>query len=145
MPVPFVAEPTCAVCGKPATRIELIAPGGRPAQWGEWSPDRRAAFQNAIARYGDSWWLMYEGLAGGNGNGGPADTGKAQRISDAFTPPLSFARVHQADFYDDAGFCAGCDVAYCYWHWNPSSTEYGHCPQGHGKSLDPFWFLDDID
>ena len=31
------------------------------------------------------------------------------------------------------------DAAYCYFHWNAVDSEYGFCPHGHGKSLDPDW------
>jgi hypothetical protein len=44
-----------------------------------------------------------------------------------------------AGFYDDAGFCQDCDAPSCYRHWHVSQTGYGHCPAGHGKSLDPHW------
>ena len=45
--------------------------------------------------------------------------------------------MRAAKIYDDASFCRQCGVAYCYEHWNAPSIGYGHCPQGHGKSLDP--------
>ena len=57
----------------------------------------------------------------------------------AFRPPLSFAQVRNAGFYDDAGFCQDCDTPYCYRHWHVSEGGYGYCPRGHGKSLDPHW------
>jgi hypothetical protein len=34
MATPIVATPPCAACGTPATRVELVAPGQLPAQWG---------------------------------------------------------------------------------------------------------------
>ena len=61
------------------------------------------------------------------------------RIAQAFRSPLSFAQVHRAGFYDDAGFCQDCDAPYCYQHWNVSEGGYGYCPRGHGKSMDPHW------
>jgi hypothetical protein len=30
-------------------------------------------------------------------------------------------------------------VPYCARHWHVSPIGYGHCPLGHGKSLDPHW------
>ena len=51
-------------------------------------------------------------------------------------PTLSFAKVHTAAFYDDAGFCRDYDAPYCYRHWHVSESSYGYCPRGHGKSLD---------
>jgi hypothetical protein len=64
---------------------------------------------------------------------------QAGRIAQAFRPPLRFAQVHTAGFYDDAGFCQDCDAPYCYRHWHVSETGYGYCPRGHGKSLDLHW------
>ena len=55
------------------------------------------------------------------------------------TPDIRFAQVRTAGFYDDAGFCQDCDAPYCYQHWHVSESGYGHCPRGHGKSLDPHW------
>ena len=66
-------------------------------------------------------------------------TPAGQVIAQAFRPPLCFAQVHTAGFYDDAGFCQDCDVPYCYRHWQVSESGYGYCPRGHGKSLDPHW------
>jgi len=39
-----------------------------------------------------------------------ADASRAGRIAQAFRPPLRFAQVHTAGFYDDAGFCEDCDA-----------------------------------
>jgi hypothetical protein len=72
-----------------------------------------------------------------NGYGDPIDSSHAGRIAQAFRPPLCFARVRMAGFYDDAGFCQDCDAPYCYQHWRVSDFGYGYCPRGHGKSLDP--------
>ncbi|MEV1015635.1 MULTISPECIES: hypothetical protein [unclassified Micromonospora] len=136
----FVAEPPCAVCERPATRVELVAPDGQPVEWQRWSSAQRDAYAAARERHtGQRWWLLYSGVAAGNGLGRPADPAEAQRIVDAFTPPYRYAAVTTAGFYDDAGLCARCDVPYCSHHWNVSSTGYGRCPQGHGKSLDPHW------
>jgi hypothetical protein len=32
----MVVTPPCAVCGTPSVRIELVAPGHRPAGWEQW-------------------------------------------------------------------------------------------------------------
>jgi hypothetical protein len=78
-------------------------------------------------------------VAAGNGYGNPVGVGGAGRIAQALRPPLRFDQVVTAGFYDDAGFCQDCDAPYCYRHWHVSETGYGHCPSGHGKSLDPYW------
>jgi len=49
---------------------------------------------------------------------------------------LNSATERVARFYDDAGFCQVCDAPYCYHHWHVFEGGYGHCPRGHGKSLD---------
>ena len=58
----------------------------------------------------------------------------AGRIVQAFRPPLRFAQVRTAGFYDDAGFCQDCDAPYCYQHWRVSDTGYGYCPHGHART-----------
>jgi len=133
----MVVAPPCAVCRIPSARIELVAPGHFPAEWEQW-PD---AVRDAIVRRrGPSkWYLVFKGVAAGNGYGDPIDTSKAGRIARAFRSPLRFAQVHTAGFYDDAGFCQDCDAPYCYQHWHVSESGYGRCPRGHGKSLDPHW------
>jgi hypothetical protein len=83
------------------------------------------------------WHLLFTGPAAGNGHGVPIDAVRAGQIAWALRPPLCFVQVHEAGLYDDAGFCADCNAAYCYVHWN--AIESGYCPHGHGKSLDPDW------
>jgi hypothetical protein len=79
----------------------------------------------------------------GNGYGDPIGPKEAERISEAFTLPYSYARIRLARLYDDAAFCDSCNEAYCYNHWNVSDTGGGRCPKGHWKSLDPHWSPDD--
>lgn len=136
-PVPLVCRPPCAVCGRPASLVELVPPGGCPHDWDTWREDHRHTY----LRYRDPgrWVLIFEGIGGGNGLGDSITDERAAAIRHAFTPPLTIARVRTADFFDDAGFCARCDVPYCYGHWNVSETGYGRCPHGHGQSLDPHW------
>ena len=141
----FVAEPPCAVCGRAATRVELVAPDGLPADWPQWSSQQRDTFDAGRQRHADQqWWLLFSGIEAGNGTGKPVDPAQAERIAAAFAEPYRYAAVATAGFYDDAGFCGHCDAAYCYHHWNVSSTGYGTCPHGHGRSLDPLWWPDDM-
>jgi hypothetical protein len=137
MAEPVLITPPCAVCGTPAARIELIAPGQLPDQWDQWP----STVQDSIMRdrQPGQWHLLVAGPAAGNGYGDPIDAVRAGQIAWAFRPPLRFAQVHTAGFYDDAGFCPDCDAAYCYRHWHVAESGYGHCPQGHGKSLNPHW------
>jgi len=133
----MVVTPPCAVCGTPAARVELVAPGQWPAGWEQWP----GTVQHSIIREREpgQWYLLFKGIAAGNGYGDPIDASRAGRISWAFRPPLRFAQVHTAGFCDDAGFCPGCDAPYCCRHWHVSGTWYGYCPRGHGRSLDPRW------
>jgi hypothetical protein len=132
----FVAEPRCHTCAKVATRVELLPPRERPIEWAEWDADLQAVFE----RYRDPsrWRLLFRGIEAGNGLGNDIADDGAGLITAAFEEPYRYARVHTAGLYDDAGFCEACDAAYCHRHWNVR-IGYGHCPKGHGKSLDPHW------
>jgi hypothetical protein len=115
-----------------------VAPGELPAGWEHWETWKRDSFLRHHEP--ERWLLIFNGVAAGNGFGGdPIDTSRAGHIAIAFRPPLSFAQVHTAGFYDDAGLCQDCDTPYCYQHWHVSQGGYGFCPRGHGKSLDPHW------
>jgi hypothetical protein len=131
----MVVTPLCAACGAPATRIELVGPGQLPAQWEQWPATVRDSFLRC--RGPGQWYLIRDGVATSNDN--PIGAGEAGRIARAFRPPLRYDQVATAGFYDDAGLCQDCDAPYCYRHWHLSETGYGHCPAGHGKSLDPHW------
>ncbi len=133
----MVVTVPCVACGAPATRIELVAPGQLPAQWEQWPGTVRDSVRRR--RRPGQWYLILDGVAAGNGYGNPVQAGEAGRIARAFRPPLCYDQVATAGFYDDAGFCQDSDAPYCYRHWHVSQTGYGHCPAGHGKSLDPHW------
>jgi hypothetical protein len=135
MAEPIMITPPCAACGTPSARIELVAPGALPAQWDQWPGTVQASISQQ--RQPGQWHLLVTGPAAGNGYGDLIDTARAGQIASAFRSPLRFARVHQAGFYDDAGFCPGCDAPYCHQHWHVSRTGYGSCPHGHGKNLNP--------
>jgi len=66
----------------------------------------------------ERWHVIVQGAAAGNGEGDPIDATEAERIAEAFRPPPSFAQVHIAGFYDDAGSCANCNAPHCYRHWH---------------------------
>jgi hypothetical protein len=129
----LVTIPPCAVCGSPAARVELVAPGRLPAGWDQWP----STVQHSILRQREpgQWYLLYKGVATSNGYGNPIDASRAGQVAQAFRPPLRFGQVHAAGFYDDAGFCQDCDMPYCYRHWQVSESGHGSCPHGHGKSL----------
>ena len=134
----IVAAPPCVARGSPSTRIELVAQGELPVEWEQWNSQRQGFF--LMHREPERWHLTFKGVATENGYmGDPIDASRAEQIARAFRPPLSFAQVHTAAFYDDAGFCQDCDAPYCYRHWHVSESGYGYCPRGHGKSLDPHW------
>jgi len=134
---PVIITPRCAICGIDSTRVETVAPGQMPARWDKLP----GIIQDGIrqARKPGMWHLITIGPAAGSLYGVPIDAVRAGQIAWALRPPLRFAQVHQAGLHDDAGFCAHCDAAYCYYHWNAIDSGYGFCPRGHGKSLDPDW------
>jgi hypothetical protein len=134
---PMVVTPPCAQCGASSARVELVAPGHLPAGWEHWPGTVQAAIVRQ--RQPGQWYLLFKGIAASNGYGDPIDASRAGRIARALRPPLCFVQVRTAGFYDDAGFCQDCDACYCYRHWHVSESGYGHCPRGHGKSLDPHW------
>lgn len=134
---PVDIAPPCAICGTPATRIELVPPGHEPAGW-ERRPDavRAAVEQN---REPGRWYLLITGPPAGKVYGTTIDASRARRIALALRPPLRFAQVHTAGFYDDAGFCALCDAPYCFDHWDIGEDGDAWCPYRHGKSLHSLW------
>ena len=134
---PILVTPPCAVCGTPATRVELVAPGQTPAEWEQWPGTVQASILRR--REPGQWYLLVKGVATYNGYGDPIDASRAGQIAWAFRPPLCFAQIHTAGFYDDAGVYDDCDAAYCYQHWHVSESGRGYCPRGHGKSLDSHW------
>ena len=129
---PMVVTPPCAECGNPAARIELVAPGQLPAEWKQWP----RTVQDIISRQRQpgQWYLLFKGTAAYNGYGDPIDASRAGRITQAFRPPLSFAQVHTAGFYDDAGFCQDCDAACCYRHWHVSESAMAIVPAATAKA-----------
>jgi hypothetical protein len=130
-----VAAPSCAACGSPSTRIELVAPGQLPAEWEQWDGMRQGSF--LLRRDPERWHLIFKGVTAYNGDGDPIDASRAEQIAEAFRLPLSFAQVHTAGFYDDAGFCPDCDAPYCYRHWHVSESGYGRCLQAQESRLAP--------
>ena len=123
----MVVTPPCAVCQTPSARVELVAPGQLPVEWEQWPRTVQDSIKQQ--RQPGQWYLLSKGIAACNGYGDPIDASQAGRIAQAFRPPLSFARVHTAGFYDDAGFCQDCDLPYCYRHWRVSESGYGYCPR----------------
>ena len=88
--------------------------------------------------------LFDQRLQGGNGYGTIKSEDEAVLLTAAFADPPHFDLMREADLhYDNAGYCEKCWVAYCYTHWNTTTTGYGICPHGHGKSLDPHWSPED--
>jgi hypothetical protein len=131
-----------------------------PPSWAAFDSKNLELLAGRRERSPDKWWLVTEGPECGSGpSGNPVNADRAQRILTMLrATPLTVAIVKQAGFYDDAGFCVECaelsgaqpspppterlirpPQQYCYDHWHVSSTGYGTCPFGHGKSLDPHW------
>src|ERR1017187_3964281 len=81
----MVVTPPCAVCGTPSARVELVAPGHLPAEWEQWP----RTVQDSIGRRRrpGQWYLVFTGVAAGNGYGDPIDASEAGRIAQAFRSP----------------------------------------------------------
>lgn len=137
-PIPVLIEPKCSVCGGASARIEILEPSEDPQDLDKWESRWRELFRENRDR--ESWWLLFSSIGGANGVAGdPMSEDKAKRWIDALQEPLEFERVRSLDLYDDIGFCGECRKPYCATHWSVSSSGYGTCPEGHGKSLDPHW------
>ena len=137
-PEHLVVRPLCAVCGAPASSIELVPPGDVPLDWDNWPDEHRRV---AAAHHDPTAWrLLFKSVGGGNGLGRDLAAEEAVRWAAAFSEPLEYDKVHRLGLYDDAGFCNECRVSYCLRHWKNSDWGgYGRCPHGHSKSLDPHW------
>ena len=123
----------CAVCGKRAASLELLPPGQYPAGLqGDQYVEIRERWDRI--RKKEPWWLRYDGPAAGSGAGHAIGEDRAECIAAGFAEPLSYARVHDAGFYDDAGFCGACGKPYCYQHWNVTGAEYGAAPRAMGRA-----------
>ena len=130
-------NPKCSVCGESSAHIEIVAPGGYPSGANSW--DREAIESYKKYRNFALSYLLYSGPGGSNGLiGDPVESERVAVLKSAFIAPYD-AKEIKSEFYDMAGFCAQCNMFYCPSHWKISSTGYGHCPQGHGMSLDPHW------
>lgn len=140
-PKSVVAQPLCAECSKTATLVELVPPGRLPHDFRTWPENLRALYEQHYGR-NTNWHLIVEGVDAGNGIGDDIDEAEAARIARAFAEPYTFAKVHTAGLWDDAGFCEKCDAAYCYAHWHNDKVGQFRCPHGHWKSLDPHWSPD---
>ncbi len=138
-PLAVDVKPTCDVCGKAATRVQVIPPGRLPSDFATW--DREG--QDRYLRHHDStqWRFIYSGVEGGNGGGDDIPAGEAARLAAAFSEPLTYDKVTTSGLFDEAGYCAKCRVPYCFEHWG-AGLGSGTCPRGHWKSLDPHWSPD---
>ncbi|WP_139829586.1 hypothetical protein [Mycobacterium gastri] len=134
-----VARILCAQCGKQAAFVELVPPGLRPHDFATWSDDDRRVYERHYGA-GGNWHSIFEGIEAGNGLGDDIGIAEAERIARGFAEPFTYAKVHSAGLYDDAGFCRRCEAPYCCAHWHERGE--GFCPRGHWKSLDPHWSPD---
>jgi hypothetical protein len=125
----FACEPACAECGQLASRTELAAPGQVPDEFARWSPSRQATF--LLSRDFGKWHLVTTAPDGRQEDRAVTDE-DAAAITDACTPPLSYARIHAAGLPGDAGFCPRCDAPYCRRCWHDTGSVL-RCPHGHDK------------
>lgn len=134
----MVLNPPCAVCGTPAALVEVLAPGEMPDGYESWQASRRESYERFQGF--TTWRFRYEDPGGGNGHGDRITPERAALLIEVFTPPIKVNRLDEVGV--DGGMCLPCGKPYCRTHWNVSAVEYGHCPQGHGKSIDPHWHPD---
>jgi len=130
-------DPVCSMCGNPAAKIEIVEPNAYPKDAIKWNAEDYSWYE----RFRDFsfHYLIYSGPGGSNGYiGDPIDVNRKAALIDAFTEPYNGIKIRE-QFYDMAGYCAVCNKFYCNKHWSLTSSGYGKCPKGHGKSLDPHW------
>jgi hypothetical protein len=133
----ILIEPKCSKCGATAATIEICPPNVYPKEFAEFP----TTAQEVYRKYRDlaDAYMRYSGPGGSNGYvGDPLSAERVQQMMDAFTEPVASSKIRGL-LFDDAGFCLECESFYCERCWAPSPSGYGHCPRGHGKSLDPFW------
>ncbi len=130
-------DPQCSICGFPSAKIEITNAHSYPNDANSWSWRKLRSYNKYRDFNAD--YLIYSGPGGGNGAiGDPISIERKKAIIKAFTKPYDFEEIKN-QFYDMAGFCIECNKFYCPAHWNVNTNGYGHCPEGHGKSLDPHW------
>jgi hypothetical protein len=133
----ILIEPKCSSCGARTATIEISPPNVYPRKFANFVSLEKEIYlkhRNFAAAY-----MTYFGPGNYSGIVGTQMTAeRVQQMIDAFTEPVTASKI-KGFFYDDAGFCLECEAFYCERCWAPSHTGYGHCPRGHGKSLDPFW------
>ena len=133
----ILIEPKCSGCGRKAATIEICPPNVYPKGYSKFDARERGIYLKwrnfAIADMTCRGLLYESGIIGK-----PMTAERVQQMIDAFTEPVTSSEI-KGFFHDDAGFCLECEKFYCKTCWAPSHSGYGHCPRGHGKSLDPFW------
>jgi hypothetical protein len=132
---PFRFAPPCAECGQEGATLEVIAPGGLPERWADWSEHDRALH----LKYTDAsaWRRLYEGIVGGSGVVGDPITEEGAAWLLSVVEPFDLFAV-QRRFYDNLGYCVPCGKPYCLTCWRVSVGGHGWCPRGHDDVLDPW-------
>lgn len=134
---PFRFAPICACCGSEGASVEVIAPGGLPQRWADWSDgDKQLHLEHTDAT---RWRWIYQGIVGGNGvAAGVISEERVCRLLDLLYPEPT-TRDLPLFFHDSLGWCSWCASFYCAQCWSGSGGGFQGCPQGHGQSMDPYW------
>jgi hypothetical protein len=109
-PWPFVHELACAGCGKHSTWVE-------------------------VRRVNGGWNFVCSGVCAGNGPSGVSisDHG-AESLTVAFVDAQNFDAMPGAGLYDNAGYCLGYPLPYCFAYWDPSGSATGFARKGIGRA-----------
>ena len=81
MAEPVMVSLSCAICGAPSARVELVAPGHLPVEWEQWPGTVQASILRE--REPGQWYLLVRGIATYNGYGNTIDAARAGRIARA--------------------------------------------------------------
>jgi hypothetical protein len=127
----------CDRCGRDAAAVQIYPPGAIP----EGALDRLPAYLVAMTL--PTLRVSYSGPDSGGG-ADPVDPARHDGVRALLAmeiqpKPRDAIATCLGDLYDDAGYCTPCSSTYCDRCWQISSTGFGTCPHGHGKSLDPHW------
>lgn len=132
-----VFEPPCEVCKNPTSRIEIVPANALPCNFNSWDIDSQRI--HLEGRRLSRPVLLYSGVVAGNGLvGNEKSIEEFTKLVTVLSQPVDLEYIKR-EFCDGAGFCEKCGSFYCFKHWRVSTSGYGHCPKGHGKSLNPHW------
>ena len=133
----FRFAPVCASCGGEGSTLEVIAPGGLPERWADWTEPERRIFNEGT----DSsvWRVIYAGIAGGNGLCGDLLLPEEVTALRALLEPRFRFQKLKRTYWDGLGWCLQCRKFYCHKCWQVAVSGQARCPRGHDEDFESPW------